>query len=171
MIEGQTVHSDLHWNGSAIMEAVNAQNADLIEEKLSVCRSARKRGIISWSYLSWGGQWTSELRLLEIALLIAAGIMTEIIPSYLNEFTSDQHDALRHLIRLSALSALDPICPRKRIYLDGNKSCYALVCGREKDKMLCIFNLADGAQTIHIDSSDGRHELPLRAYGFAFIQI
>ncbi len=171
MIEGQTFHSDLHWNGSGIMDAVNAQNADLIEKRLSVCRSARKKGIVSWSYLSWGRQWTSEQRLLEIALLLAAGIMTEIIPSYLNDFTPAQHDILRRLICLSTFPALDPISPRKRSPIDGNKSCYALISGKESDKMLCMFNLSARAQTIYIDSPAGRSPLSLPAYGFAFIQI
>lgn len=150
MIEDQTFHSDLHWNGSAILNALTLESPNLLDNALAVCRAVRSMGSACWSYLSWGNAWTPEHRLLEIALLIASGHMTEIIPSYLSDFLTEHHEILRRILRMTNQCAFAPSVERDRLYDAEPACCYVLLCVSEKSPVLCVFNLSESAQDVRI---------------------
>ncbi len=153
MIEDQALESDLHWNGSAVMNALKLESPNLLDSALSVCRAVRSMGSACWSYLGWGDAWTPERRLLEIALLIASGHMTEIIPSHLCGFLPEHHEILRRILRMTKFGALAPYGERVRLYDVGSVSCYAFLCPSENPPVLCVFNLSETTQNVRISVS------------------
>ncbi|MBQ2327401.1 MAG: hypothetical protein II376_07645 [Clostridia bacterium] len=192
IIEDQPFHSDEHWNGSAIIRAIDSSSPYIIDSALEQCRKVRDTGAISWSYLSWGSSWTSEKRLLEIAMLIGTGHMTDIIPSYLSDFDSVQKEKFRKLIKVSHHQAIWPSKERLRVYPTYAASCYCCLCSPGEDQpVLCIFNLSDKITDVSITltelpafknnrfrdlisgeavySFDGCIEATLEPFGFAFI--
>ena len=150
MIEDQTFHSDLHWNGSAVMNALNTGNPNLLDNALAVCRAVRSMGSACWSYLSWGDAWTPDYRLFEIALLIASGHMTEIIPSYLHGFLPEHRRILNAVLQMTRFRSLAPSCERRRLPVGQANTCYAFLCVSEDPPVLCVFNLSDTVQDVHI---------------------
>lgn len=188
VVDDQTFHSDLHWGGSAIMEAIQNCNPDLLDQRLAVCREMRMAGRACWSYLSWGQAWTPQFRLLEIALLIATGHMTEIIPSYLMGFQPEHWALLRGILQASRCEALAPIGQRMRIFPHGSAACYACLCPTGLAPVLCAFNLSNERQELWIDlpadghpwrelllnyyvsAENGLLRLELPPYGFCFLQ-
>jgi len=192
IIEDQPFHSDEHWNGSTIIRAIDSSDPNVKDSALEQCRKVRDMGAVSWSYLSWGSSWTPEKRLLEIAMLIGTGHMTDIIPSYLSGFDSIQKEKLRKLIKASRHQTLWPSKERLRVFPTFAASCYCCLCGPGEDQpVLCIFNLSDKTTDVSITLAelpdlknncfrdlisgkavypfDGCIEATLEPFGFTFI--
>ena len=110
IVEDQMFHSD--WLGSAILEAVQSGSAAGLKVRQKDCHLARSWGRVCWSYPCWGEAWTNQLRLLELAVLLATGHMTEIMPGYLTQFSDEERGYLDDLTRLGHNPALAPIRPR-----------------------------------------------------------
>lgn len=184
-IDGQSLHSDLHWNGSAIYDALTSGDGAVLERALTVTRKAREMGAVCWNYLSWGEGWTLEKRLMEIALLIAVGHMTEILPAYLTEMSPQQRDALSALLKMTRHSALAPIARRESVPIP-EKGGWACLCPEGAVPVLCVFNLSDRWRMFTLpamehaawrDGISGAEffsewdgiSVPLEAHSFAFL--
>ena len=141
-VEDQTFHSDLKWNGSAIMEAIDNRNSYILQERLKICNLVRQEGKIVWSYLSWSPSWTVSKRLLENAILIGTGHLTEILEkSYLDEFQEDDRKKLFKIIQAGNYVGL--ALQEERKILDGFETCFVCISSPEKFPVVCIFNLQE----------------------------
>ncbi|MBE5955570.1 MAG: hypothetical protein E7253_03865 [Lachnospiraceae bacterium] len=151
IIEDQTFESDVHWNGSAVMDALKMKNAEPIRNRLAVCVSARQRGIPSWSYLSWDqSAWTPKRRLMEIAILLATGHMIEIIPDYLKNFSKTELEAFEKLLSYGKYDCFAPICKRKELVTEKKTHLFVLMCeGKEWDGR-CEFDFSKGTYQFNI---------------------
>lgn len=178
IIDDQPFHSDLHWNGSAILRALQARDPEILHAALETNRAARCMGIPAWSYPSWGDLWTPDLRLLEVAALLGTGHMTEIIPSYFSALDVARTDALKQLLQLTAFPSLAPIAPRRRIPMESGSACYACLCGED---LLVLLQLSNAPENVWFpltgtwrDCLSGevfshRDTVPMAAAGYRFL--
>ena len=154
MLEDQTFESDLHWNGSAVMNALRLESPALLDNALAVCRAVRAMGSACWSYIGWGDAWTPERRLLEIAILLASGHMTEIIPSHLLGFLPEHHEILHRILRMTKYEAVAPCNERIRLFTVAPESCYAFLCPSDETPVLCVFNLSEMPREMWLSISE-----------------
>lgn len=153
--EDQPFHSDLHWNGSAILHAVSAADGSILTQGLHWCEQARRMGIPCWSYPSWGPDWAPPLRLLELAVLIGTGHMTEFLPSYYVDLNEQEHASLRSLFRLGHQPELSPGVLREEIPVRGDGGWYACRSGA----IVCLFRLSDAPGIASINLPGRWHSL------------
>lgn len=178
VLEDQMFHSD--WLGSAILDGVKSGSAAGIKARLENCRLTQSRGRVCWSYLCWGDAWIPRLRLLEIALLLATGHMTEIIPGYLSDFSEEDRAMLDRLTRLSRYPFLSPA--RARHFPDTAQDAI-FQCGG--DSWIFAASFSGDAQYFIPELSGGRilrdlisgriykseHKIALEPYGWCFLEI
>ena len=148
VIEDQTFHSD--WNGSAILDAINTQDTSLLEARLAVRDAACRLGKPAWSYLCWGDDWTPPKRLLEVAVLLGTGHMTEIIDAeHLDALSPGDRQQLHAILRCAHHPGLAPIGSRRQIP-SGDKRCYACIRSEETAPVLCVYNFSPAVVQICI---------------------
>ena len=126
IVEDQKFHSE--WLGSPVCAAAYSGSAAGLKTLQKNCHLARSWGRVCWSYQCWGKTWTNQLRLLEIAVLLATGHMTEIMPGYLTQFSAEERGFLDDLTRLGHNPALAPIRPR---YFPDYEDDALFLCGGE----------------------------------------
>ncbi len=171
-IENQTFHSDLHWNGSAIMEAIHFGNPQILEQRLNVCDEVRRQGKFVWSYLSWGKEWDVSKRLLEIAILVGTGHMTEIIkPEYIDEFSQRDIKKLQTILQAGHENGLALTESRERVKTSNDTKCYACIRSKNKFPVLCVFNMQSETIQVDINIEGKLWKVMLEGYDFRYIKI
>ena len=183
IVEDQMFHSE--WLGSPIWDAVYSGSAAGLKDRQKNCHMARSWGRVCWgrvcwSYQCWGETWTNQLRLLELAVLLATGHMTEIMPGYLTQFTDEERGFLDSLTRLGHNRSLAPIRPR---YFPDYEDDALFLCGGESWMFVASFCregryfppflpsgmvLRDMISGYLYKSEDG---MALEPYGWRFVEI
>lgn len=152
LLEDQTFHSDLSWNGSAIMDAVRSGTAKGLSLRLRQADRIRAAGGCSWAYLSYDfirdgevlPSWTPSLRLLEIAVLVGTGHMTDIITPYLSAFSPAETDQLGLLIRAGRHPGLS-LYETARYLEYGLTELFFCLRSERCFPVLCIYQFSDRA--------------------------
>lgn len=153
-VEDQAFDSDLDWNGSAVIDAVETGDAGILVERLAAHERVRAAGGVSWSYPSWHETaWTMPRRLLELALLLGTGHMTEIIPAYLAGSSPQQTETLWKLLRASRHPGLVPMASCRPCSTDSRQVC-AFVRATERDPVLCVFQVGSKVVTASVCLDD-----------------
>lgn len=163
-VEDQPFESDLHWNGSAVMEAILSENIANLEQRLSALDEVRQYGGIAWSYIGWGPDWTVKRRLLAIAVLIGTGHMTEIIQSYLSEFEQKDYEALYRMLRAGRYKGMAPAQKRRRIKTCDDISCYACICSEDHWPVICVYNFQNESREIAISFENNQMKQGVQAF-------
>ena len=151
VVEDQSFESDLHWNGSAVLEAVLSGNPGKLESRLHMHDRVLACGKITWSYFSWGTLWTESARLLEIAVLIGTGHMTEMIPSYFAEYSKKAKEQLRKIIGIGRHPGLVPGGSRLRLKTQDDNQYYAILKSQAEAPVLCVYNFQNETRAITVD--------------------
>ena len=190
IIEDQPFHSDLNWNGSAIMEAILAQSALELPHRLQSSSIVRASGSSSWSYLSYHKfdqngfllEWTPEYRLLELAVLFGTGHIVDVIGTYVKPFSPEHTRKLKQLLQFGKEPGLAP-CESVRYLKTGNEALFACLRSERNFPVLCLYNFS--SHSIEMDTTQISRLLSpyctinynlqkivhLSAYGYLFIPL
>lgn len=173
IIENQPFHSDLDWNGSAIMDAICTESAKGLSSRLEKSQKVREKGGFSWSYLSFGKldycgnpiDWISQYRLLEIAVLIGTGHMVDLINTYLSHLSSKEKKKLKELLHTAKHPGL---APKESLRILKTSEPAAFVCLRSEHKfpVLCIYNFS--SHKLQLTLSDLK--VTVEPFGYLFLK-